>query len=208
VAHEHFLPAGPFAVLPLPDTSGEHRSSIVWTERADLAPAMLQLSDDDFSAEIQRRFGDSLGRVRLAGPRWSYPLGLLHAERYADHRLVLAGDAAHAIHPIAGQGLNLGLRDVAALAECIVDTARLGLDIGVGEGLQRYERWRRVDNLMLAATTDILNRLFSNDIAPLRLARDLGLSAVDRLPPVKRLFMRHAMGLVGDLPRLVRGEAL
>src|SRR5205814_688648 len=191
VAHEHFLPAGPFAVLPLPDTNGQHRSSIVWTERAALAPAMLQLSDDEFSAEIQRRFGDSLGELRLAGPRWSYPLGLLHAERYVAHRLALAGDAAHAIHPIAGQGLNLGLRDVAALAECIVDAARLGLDIGVGESLRRYERWRRVDNLILAAATDGLNRLFSNDIAPIRLARDLGLSAVDRLPPLKRLFMRH-----------------
>jgi 2-octaprenyl-6-methoxyphenol hydroxylase len=208
VAHEHFLPAGPFAVLPLPDSGGEHRSSIVWTERADLAPAMLALSDDEFSAEIQHRFGDSLGRLRLAGPRWSYPLGLLHAERYAVHRLALAGDAAHAIHPIAGQGLNLGLRDVAALAECVVDAARLGLDIGVGESLQRYERWRRVDNLILATATDGLNRLFSNDIGPMRLARDLGLSAVDRLPPLKRLFMHHAMGMIGDLPRLVRGEAL
>jgi 2-octaprenyl-6-methoxyphenol hydroxylase len=168
----------------------------------------LALPADEFSAEIQYRFGDSLGRLRLSGPRWSYPLGLLHAQRYVVHRLALAGDAAHAIHPIAGQGLNLGLRDVAALAECIVDAARLGLDIGAGESLQRYERWRRVDNLMLAAATDGLNRLFSNDIAPVRLARDLGLSAVDSLPPLKRLFMRHAMGMIGDLPRLVRGEAL
>lgn len=209
VAHERFLGAGPFAVLPLPDgEDGTHRSSIVWTERADLAPAMLKLSDEEFAAEIERRFGPHLGRIAVAGPRWSYPLGLLHAERYVAHRLALAGDAAHRIHPIAGQGLNLGLRDVAALAECIVDAARLGLDIGSAGALERYERWRRVDNLMLVGVTDGLNRLFSNDLAPVRLARDIGLGMVNALPPLKRLFMRHAMGLVGDLPRLVRGEAL
>jgi 2-octaprenyl-6-methoxyphenol hydroxylase len=209
VAHERFLPAGPFAVLPLPDApDGTHLSSIVWTERAELVPAMLALSDGEFSDEIARRFGDSLGAIRVAGPRWAYPLGLIHAERYVAHRLALAGDAAHGIHPIAGQGLNLGLRDVAALAECIVDAARLGLDIGGADTLARYERWRRVDNLLLAGVTDVLNRLFSNDLAPLRLVRDLGLGAVERLPPVKRMFMRHAMGVLGDLPRLVRGEAL
>jgi len=209
VAQERFLPAGPFAVLPLPDAEvGMHRSSIVWTERAELAPAMLALSDKEFAAEIQQRFGDSLGRIAVAGPRWSYPLGLLHAERYVAHRLVLAGDAAHSIHPIAGQGLNLGLRDVAALAECLVDAARLGLDIGAPEALERYQRWRRVDTLMLVGVTDALNRLFSNDIRPVRVARDLGLGLVERVPPLKRLFMRHAMGMLGELPRLVRGEAL
>ncbi len=209
IAHERFLPAGPFAVLPLPDSpEGEHRSSIVWTERSELAPAMLQLDDDAFAVEIAHRFGDGLGRIRATGRRWSYPLGLIHAQNYVAHRLALAGDAAHGIHPIAGQGLNLGLRDVAALAECIVDASRLGLDIGVGEGLAKYERWRRVDNLLLVAATDVLNRLFSNNIAPVRLARDLGLGAVEKLPPLKRLFMRHAMGLLGTLPRLVRGEAL
>ena len=209
VAHELFLPAGPFAVLPLPDSAdGEHRSSIVWTERAELAPLMLALPAADFAAEIERRFGPTLGRIRVPGRRWSYPLGLIQADRYVAHRLALAGDAAHAIHPIAGQGLNLGLRDVAALAECIVDAARLGLDIGTGAALERYERWRRLDNLMLAATTDGLNRLFSNDVAPVRLARDVGLAAVNRILPLKGLFMRHAMGVLGDLPRLVRGEVL
>jgi 2-octaprenyl-6-methoxyphenol hydroxylase len=209
IAHERFLPAGPFAVLPLPDgEDGSHRSSIVWTERADLAPAMLALPDGEFAAEIQHRFGDGLGRVGIAGPRWSYPLGLLHADRYIAHRLALAGDAAHSIHPIAGQGLNLGLRDVAALAECLVDASRLGLDIGASEVLERYERWRRVDTLMLVGVTDALNRLFSNDVPPVRVVRDLGLGLVDRVPPLKRMFMRHAMGMLGELPRLVRGEAL
>jgi 2-octaprenyl-6-methoxyphenol hydroxylase len=209
VAHERFLPAGPFAVLPLPDgPDGAHRSSIVWTERADLAPAMMALGADEFACEIALRFGDSFGRIAAAGPRWAYPLGLLQAASYIAPRLALAGDAAHAIHPIAGQGLNLGLRDVAALAECVVDASRLGLDIGSVDVLRRYERWRRFDNLVLLAATDGLNRLFSNDIAPLRVARDLGLGAVNNLPPLKRFFMRHAMGVVGDLPRLVRGEAL
>jgi 2-octaprenyl-6-methoxyphenol hydroxylase len=208
VAHEHFLPAGPFAVLPMTTTADGNRSSIVWTERAEIAPAMMALDDDAFAAEIMRRFGLSLGTIRVLGQRWTYPLKLMHAARYVDERLALIGDAAHVIHPIAGQGLNLGLRDVAALAEAIVDAARLGLDVGQADVLARYERWRRFDTMMLLAVTDSLNRLFSNDVALLRLARDMGLAAVDRLPPLKRLFMRHAMGLVGDLPRLVRGEPL
>ena len=217
VAHENFLPSGPFAMLPM--TDGEdgagrgvrkrtHRSSIVWTERQALVPAMMALDGPAFSGEIQRRFGDSLGALRAIGGRWAYPLSLIHAERYVDHRLALVGDAAHSIHPIAGQGLNLGLRDVAALAETLVDARRLGLDLGAADVLARYQRWRRFDNLMLIAATDSLNRLFSNDLAPVRLARDLGLAAVNRMPPLKKLFMRHAMGLVGDLPRLIRGEAL
>lgn len=213
VAHERFLPVGPFAILPMTDDSDArghlvHRSSLVWVERSELAPAMIKLGAADFDAEIARRFGDFLGRVTAIGPRWSYPLGLMHAERYVDERMVLIGDAAHSIHPLAGQGLNLGIRDVAALAEVLVDARRLGLDIGFGEVLTRYERWRRTDNVVLAAVTDSLNRLFSNQIPPLRLARDLGLAAVNRVPLLKRFFMRHAMGLVGDLPRLVKGEPL
>jgi 2-octaprenyl-6-methoxyphenol hydroxylase len=169
---------------------------------------MLNLGAADFAADLARRFGDFLGTVHAIGPRWSYPLGLTHAERYVDDRMVLIGDAAHAIHPLAGQGLNLGIRDVAALAEVLVDARRLGLDIGFGEVLSRYERWRRTDNVVLAAVTDGLNRLFSNSVAPLALARDIGLAAVNRVPPLKRFFMRHAMGMVGELPRLVRGEPL
>lgn len=210
LAHEHFLPAGPFAVLPMiDDAAGVHRSSLVWTERKALAPAMMELEEDDFAAELQRRFGDSLGRLSLyGGRRWAYPLSMMQAERYIDERLALIGDAAHVIHPIAGQGLNLGLRDVAALAECLVDAHRLGIDPGDALALERYQRWRRFDNFALMAVTDGLNRLYSNDLPPVRLARDLGMAAVNRLPGLKRFFMGHAMGLAGDLPRLIRGEAL
>jgi 2-octaprenyl-6-methoxyphenol hydroxylase len=204
IAVEHFLPAGPFAILPMTG----NRSSIVWTEQAELAARLVGLSDADFAAELSARFGDFLGAVEPVGPRWAYPLGLMLAERYVADRLALVGEAAHVIHPIAGQGLNLGIRDVAALAELVIDTRRLGLDIGDAEMLSRYQRWRRFDVLALAAVTDGLNRLFSNTAAPLRLARDLGLAVVHRLPALKRLLMRDAMGLVGDLPRLVRGEPL
>ncbi len=208
VAHEHFLPAGPFAMLPMTDHEGLHRSSIVWTERRDLAPAMLALDDEAFSSEIQRRFGDSLGRIRVLGRRWSYPLRLIHASSYVGKRLALIGDAAHAIHPIAGQGLNLGLRDVAAIAEVLTDAHRLGRDLGAADVLAEYQRWRRFDSLMLIAVTDSLNRLFSTDLAPVRLLRDVGLAAVNRLTPVKRLLMRHAMGAAGPRPRLLRGLPL
>lgn len=207
VAHEKFLPGGPFAILPMCDgPAGEHRSSIVWTERADLARRLLELDTRRFQAEFARRFGDFLGRVERVGPRWWYPLGLVHADRYVEQRLVLVGDAAHGIHPIAGQGYNLGVRDIAALVEVLVEAKRLGLDIGAADTLERYARWRRTDNFTMVAATDLLNRLFSNDIKPVRLMRDLGLGAVQRLPPLRRFFVRHAMGLVGDLPKLLRGE--
>lgn len=204
IAHEHFLPAGPFAILPLPDEADVHRSSLVWTEREEVAAGYLALSDDDFLAEIAERVGGFLGDLSLIGPRFSHPLGLQFAARYAERRLVLAGDAAHGIHPIAGQGLNLGYRDVAALTEILVDARQLGLDLAHPEGIARYQRWRRGDNLMMAGVTDVLNRLFSNDITPVRLARDAGLGIVNRIKPLKKLLMRHAMGTVGDLPRLMR----
>lgn len=204
IAVEKFLPAGPFAILPMTG----NRSSIVWTERSSLVPAIMALDDESFAAELRFRFGDHLGALSLAGPRWSYPLSLSHAQRYADLRLALVGDAAHAIHPIAGQGFNLGLRGVAALAQVLTDAHRLGLDIGTPDRLEGYACWRRFDALVLACVTDGLNRLFSNDVLAVKLARRLGLAAVNRLPAVKRLFMRHAMGTLGDLPRLVAGRPL
>jgi 2-octaprenyl-6-methoxyphenol hydroxylase len=209
IAHERFLPAGPFAVLPLTDgADGHHRSSIVWTEKAEAAPGFMALDDDAFSAELGRRFGPHYGAVAVDGDRAAYPLRLQHAERYIGPRLALVGDAAHVIHPIAGQGWNLGLRDIAALAEVVVDARRLGLDVGAASVLARYQRWRRFDNVLLAGMTDGLNRLFSNDIPPVRTLRDLGLGAVNNIRPLKRFFIRHAMGTVGQLPRLVKGEAL
>jgi 2-octaprenyl-6-methoxyphenol hydroxylase len=204
VAVEHFRSAGPFAILPMQG----NRSSIVWTERSADAERILALSAAGFQRALANRFGDHLGALAIEGERWSYPLALMHAERYTAPRLALVGDAAHVIHPIAGQGWNLGVRDVAALAELLVDAARLGLDLGAAGLLERYERWRRVDNLMLTAVTDGLNRLFTMEMPPVRLVRDLGLAAVNRAPTAKRFLMRHAMGLVGDLPRLVRGAAL
>ncbi len=204
IAVEHFMRAGPFAILPMTG----NRSSIVWTERAELAPRIVALSEAAFAAELAARFGDFLGPVEPIGPRWTYPLALLLAERYVATRLALVGEAAHTIHPIAGQGLNLGIRDVAALAELVIDARRLGLDIGQETVLLRYQQWRRFDALALAMVTDGLNRLFSNSLPPLQLARDIGLAAVNRLPPLKRLLMRDAMGIAGDLPRLVRGERL
>jgi 2-octaprenyl-6-methoxyphenol hydroxylase len=209
IAEEYFLPAGPFAILPLSDLpDGRHRSSLVWTETEAAAAALLSLEDAAFDSHLRSRFGDHLGQVATDGPRWSYPLGYQHADRYVDQRLALAGDSAHGIHPIAGQGLNLGLRDVAALAEVLADGYRVGTDLGSSALLDRYQRWRRADGLILLAVTDGLNRLFSNDIVPVRWARDLGLAAVDKAPGLKRFFMRHARGTVGKLPRLLSGDPL
>jgi 2-octaprenyl-6-methoxyphenol hydroxylase len=204
IAVEHFRTTGPFAILPMQG----NRSSIVWTEDEHTAPAMLALDQEQFTAQLAERFGDFLGKLEVEGGRWSYPLMLIQAERYATTRLALVGDAAHVIHPIAGQGWNLGVRDIAALAELLVDAHRLGLDLGSSGLLRRYERWRRFDSMTLTAVTDGLNRLFANELPPLKLARDLGLAAVNRAPGLKRFFMRHAMGVVGDLPRLVKGESL
>ncbi|MEY4964566.1 MAG: 2-octaprenyl-6-methoxyphenol hydroxylase [Pseudomonadota bacterium] len=203
VAYEHFLPSGPFAILPMTD----NRSSLVWTEDKKKAPALLALDEAGFNEELSRRFGSHLGKTTAAGPRWSYPLSFHLARDFVRPRFALAGDCAHGIHPIAGQGLNLGLKDAAALAEVLLDAARLGRDIGALDTLKRYERWRRFDSFALAASTDALNRLFSNDIAPLRHLRDLGLGIVDAIGPARRFFMRHAGGDIGKLPRLMRGEA-
>jgi len=203
-AVEHFLPPGPFAILPL---SGR-RSSIVWSEEQDLAEQLVGLSDAAFHSELERRFGLELGEIHVIGPRRAYPLAYAVARSFTAERLALVGDAAHVIHPIAGQGLNMGLRDVAALAEAIADAARLGLDPGSREVLTRYQRWRRFDTMAMGVATDALNRLFSNRSAALRLIRDVGLGLVDRQADLKRLLIREAAGVVGEVPRLMRGEAL
>jgi 2-octaprenyl-6-methoxyphenol hydroxylase len=204
IAHEHFLAAGPFAILPLMD----NRSSIVWTERDDLVDSIMALDDAGFHEELSRRFGDFLGKTKVVGPRFSYPFTLQYAESATAERLALVADAYHGMHPVAGQGLNMGLRDVAALAEVVVEAHDLGMDIGSSGVLERYQRWRRFDNALMLGLTDMLVRLFSNDVLPLRLARDVGMAVVDKIPPLKKVFMRHAMGLVGDLPRLMRGESI
>ena len=203
-AEEHFLPGGPFAILPLRN----RRSSIVWTEHTAEAARFVALPDPEFHDALEKRFGLHLGEITLAGPRRAYPLGLWVARSFVAERLALVGDAAHVIHPIAGQGLNMGLRDVAALAELIVDAARLGLDPGDATVLERYQRWRRFDTLAMGVSTDSLNRLFSNRSDVLRLVRDVGLGIVDRLPPLKRMFIREAAGLTGEVPKLLRGEVL
>ncbi|MGE0741457.1 MAG: UbiH/UbiF/VisC/COQ6 family ubiquinone biosynthesis hydroxylase [Hyphomonadaceae bacterium] len=204
VAHEFFLPNGPFAILPL---KGE-RSNIVWAEPRAAAEALLKMSEPDFLAELKLRFGDFLGALALEGPRFGYPLSLQLAERMIDERVALAGDSAHGIHPLAGQGLNLGLKDCAALAECVADGVGLGLDPGDVSILERYQRWRRFDNVSMALGMEFFDKLFSNDIAPLRAARSFGLAAVNAVGPARRFFMKYAGGGAGDLPKLLRGETL
>ncbi len=203
-AEEHFLPAGPFAILPLKGL----RSSIVWTEEAGEAQRIVALPDDAFHTELEARFGLHLGEIAAVGPRRAFPISLAIARAFVAERVALIGDAAHVIHPIAGQGLNLGLRDAAALAECITDAARLGLDPGGPDVLSRYQRWRRFDTVAMGITTDGLNRLFSNRSDVLRLIRDIGLGMVDRLPRLKDVFIHQAAGLAGDVPKLLRGEVL
>ncbi|HMR31792.1 MAG TPA: UbiH/UbiF/VisC/COQ6 family ubiquinone biosynthesis hydroxylase [Geminicoccaceae bacterium] len=204
LAVERFFPDGPFALLPLTG----NRSSIVWALQADRARTVTALDDAAFLGEVAERTADGLGELALEGPRWHYPLGLVWADRYVDRRLALVGDSARGIHPIAGQGWNLALRDVAAVAELVVDRVRLGLDPGDDATLARYAAWRGFDSLVLVAVTDGINRLFANDLFPLEVARNAGLALVERVPAAKRFFMRHAMGLVGDLPRLMRGLPL
>ena len=203
-AEEHFLPAGPFAILPLKG----RRSSVVWTEEAREAERIVALPAPEFCAEIEVRFGLRLGDITVVGRPRVFPLGLSVARAFVGERLALVGDAAHMIHPIAGQGLNMGLRDVAALAEVVVDAARLGLDAGGRDVLERYQRWRRFDTMTMGVVTDGLNRLFSNRSDALRLVRDIGLGLVERLPALKDAFIREAAGLTGEVPRLLRGEPL
>ena len=203
-AVEHFLPAGPFAILPLKG----NRSSIVWTETTEEAKRLAALPDDAFHAELERRFKLHLGDITAVSARRVHPLGFFVARSFTAERIALLGDAAHVIHPIAGQGLNMGLKDVAALAEVIVDAARLGLDPGAASTLECYQRWRRFDTMTMGLATDGLNRLFSNRSDVLRVVRDVGLGLVDRVPNLKHLFIREAAGLVGEVPKLLRGQSL
>lgn len=204
-AEEHFLPAGPFATLPLTG----NRSSLVWTERTEDAEWLVKADPMVFEAELEQRFGLKLGALTVETPPRAWPLKLVLARDFVRERIALAGDAAHGIHPIAGQGLNLGYKDAAALAETVVEADRLGQDIGALDVLERYQRWRRFDTVQMGITTDVLNRLFSNDITPIRAARDIGLGLVDRLSPLKRFFIGQASGLGSQsAPRLLRGEAI
>lgn len=204
-AHQYFMPTGPLAILPLPG----NRSSIVWSEPEAQARAIMDLPDAEFLAVLRPRFGDFLGEIQLAGPRFSYPLNLTLAERYVDARVALVGDAAHGVHPIAGQGLNLGLRDVAALAEVVVAARRRGEDIGAELVLARYQDWRRPDATALALGMDGVNALFFNANPLLRAAREIGMGLVDAIPPLRRGFMRQAAGLsLEPMPRLLTGRRL
>lgn len=199
-AVQHFLPGGPFAILPLPG----NKSCITWSEDAEVASRIMTFDDTAFVAEVQRRFGGKLGLLELAGGRASFPLSMHLARSFIAPGLVLVGDAAHVVHPIAGQGLNLAFRDIAALAECVADGARAGLSFGDFTVLERYQSWRRFDSALSAGAFDAINRLFSNDITLLRSAREVGLGLVDRAPALKRFFVNEAAGLTGDVPRLMQ----
>lgn len=203
-ADEHFLPAGPFAILPLKG----NRSSLVWTERTADADRLIREDDFVFEAELEQRFGHRLGALHVEGPRRAFPLGLTLAREFVKPRFALVGDAAHRIHPIAGQGLNLGFRDAAAIAEVIVETDRLGLNIGSFAALERYQSWRRFDTVQMGVTTDVLTKLFSNDNPAIRSIRDIGLGLVDRVPSLKSFFIKQAAGLSGDTPRLLKGQSI
>ncbi len=200
VAHQFFMPPGPLAILPLPG----NRSSIVWSETAENAAAIHALSDEDYLAVLRPRFGDFLGEISLAGARFTYPLGLSVANDFVAPRVALVGDAAHGLHPIAGQGLNAGLRDVAALVEVLSDAKSRGEDFAAIDVLERYQQWRRFDTSTLVAATDLTNKLFSNDNPLLRMGRDIGMGVVNAIPGLRRTFIREAAGLTGDLPRLMR----
>ena len=203
-AEEHFMPGGPFATLPLTG----NRSSLVWTEPTGNAKRLMAADDFTFELELEQRFGHKLGEIEVGGPRKAFPLGLTLARDFVKPRFALVGDAAHGIHPIAGQGLNLGFKDAAALAQTVVEADRLGLDIGSITTLERYERWRRFDTVQMGVVTDVLNRLFSNDIGPLRQLRTIGLGIVDRLPGLKRGFIDQAAGRGANNPALLQGEAI
>jgi 2-octaprenyl-6-methoxyphenol hydroxylase len=200
IAHQFFMPSGPLAILPLT----ENRSSIVWSETTERAKAVMQLDDNGFLDALRPAFGSFLGDIALAGQRFTYPLSLSLAESFIAERIALVGDAAHGVHPIAGQGLNAGLRDVAALAQVLTEARARGEDIGGAQALARYQQWRRFDTATLALATDTFNRLFSNDNPLLRAARDVGMGLINQAPSLRRSFIREAAGLTGDLPALMK----
>ena len=205
VAYEIFYPSGPFALLPMTDDEAGHRSAIVWSVQSEDAPGFLSLSDADFAAEAGAAMSGFLGKVELAAPRSTYPLGFHHAARITAHRLALVGDAAHAIHPIAGQGLNLGFRDCAALAQVLVEGARLGLDLGDRQLLDRYQRWRSLDSLSVAVATDSLTRIYGVPGRPASAVRRFGMGLINRVGPIRSRLMSEARGTSGELPLLLRG---